>query len=64
MLNARAENWGHDVPRLSTWDWLVTTLTERLPFGPAHARRLVWIRNCEWLRPHVGALPSDIEAER
>ncbi|MEE8559446.1 MAG: MT-A70 family methyltransferase [Alphaproteobacteria bacterium] len=32
-----------------------------LPFGPQHARRLVRIGNCDWLRPHVGALPSDIE---
>ena len=54
MLNARAENWGHDVPSLNTWAWLVT----------AHARRLVRIRNRVWLRTHVYALPSDIEAER
>ncbi len=54
MLNARAENCGHDVHSLNTWAWLVT----------AHARRLVRIGNCVWLRTHVSALPSDIEAER
>ncbi len=63
-FNARAENWGHGVPCLSAWTWLVTTLAARLPFGPAHARRLVRIGNCFWLRTHVCALPSDIVAER
>ena len=40
-------------------DW--AALTARLPFGPAHARRLVRIGQCDWLRTHVCALPSDIE---
>ena len=40
-------------------DWVA--LTARLPFGPAHARRLVRIGRCDWLRTHVCALPSDIE---
>ncbi len=64
MFNARAENWGHGVPCLSAWTWLVTTLAARLRFGPAHARRLVRIGNWVWLRTHVCALPSDIVAER
>lgn len=41
-------------------DW--AALVVILPFGPAHARRLVRIGQCEWLRTHVCALPSDIEA--
>ena len=44
---------------LSDDEW--AELIVRLPFGPSQARRLVRIGNCGWLRPHVGALPSDIE---
>ena len=64
MLNARAENWGHGVPCLSAWTWLVTTLAALLPFGPAHAGRLVRIWNCVWLRTHVSALSGIQQWER
>ncbi len=61
VFNARAENWGHGVPCLSAWTWLVTTVAARLPFGPAHARRLVRIGADPRLLEFRERMPSDIE---